>query len=292
MPFASLHALVVREETGVVGMVRADGPTPWHLRIELVRGWVHAISVEDSLGEDSLVGDSADVAPPRNEKERRALAAALEARAQAVLAHRGYVGATLEQLSAPQRFHQLLLASVRTGHQARLLAEPRSQRGNVTPFHPQRAMRSVIHELVAPVEKEVDALVAATTRQRMVLTSTLHRSGLDPDDEWAVSLLARGLDWEQLLSRSRCAPSRLVRLLREAAILGSLQIDDAPPLRGDIMALVLDPVRLAALAADKRREYHRKARELHPDLHPGADSSEKAARTDAMAELATRHKKR
>ncbi len=288
MPFASLHALVVREETGVVGMVRADGPTPWHLRIELVRGWVHAMSVEDSLGEGSL-GPSE---PPRNEKERKALAATLEARAQAVLAHRGYVGATLEQLSAPQRFHQLLLASVRTGHRARLLAEPRSQRGNVTPFHPQRAMRSVINELVAPVEAEVDALMAATTRARMVLSSSLHRSGLDPDEEWAVSLLARGLGWEQLLSRSRCAPARLVRFLREAAILGSLQIDDAPSLRGDIMALVVDPVRLAALAAEKRREYHRKARELHPDLHPEADSSEKAARTDAMADLATRHKKR
>lgn len=281
MPIASLHALVAREETGVVGMVRADATASWHLRIELVRGWVHAMSVESVVAEPE----------PRNDKDRKALALAREAREQAVLAHRGYVGATLAQLSAPQRFHQLLLASVRGGHLAELLPEARSQRGSVAPFHPQRAMRAVIEELIGPVEQDVDEVLAAAKRPRLSLTHSLHRSGLDPDEEWAQPLLVRGIGWDQLLARSRCAPPRLLRFLREALVLGSLEVADAPSLRAEVMALVLDPVRLAAMAAEKRRAYHRQARELHPDLHPEAAAEERAARTDAMAELATRHKK-
>lgn len=285
MPIASLHAFVVREETGVVGMVGSDAPTAWYLRIELVRGWIHAMSVE------ATPTDAQPRPEPRNEKERRALAEALEAREQAVLAHRGYVGASLQQLSAPQRFHQLLLSSVRSGHRAQLLPESRGQRGAVAPFHPQRAMRAVIHELVGSAQPDVDALVAAPTRTRMQLLGALHRSGLDPDEEWAASLLARGLGWDQLVARSRCTPPRLARFVREAMLLGVLEVDGAPSLRAEVTALLLDPARLAAIAAEKRRAYHRQARDVHPDLHPDADDAEKAARTAAMAELALRRKK-
>ena len=81
------------------------------------------------------------------------------------------------------------------------------------------------------------------------------------------------LDLATLRVRSGCSMARLQRLVGELEILGLVSptpsIDDA----------------------EARRAYHDAARRVHPDLHPHADDTQRAALTDEMARLAARRRR-
>ena len=249
-----LAALVSDNSTGVLWL-RA---TTW-LRIELVQGWVHAYS---------------GVEPPAEPEQ---LAAAARAK------HPPFRNAadTLSRL-----LHAALFAP-----RTELVEsdEPRIRLGAVTPFHPARVLRMIVDEKLALVtdgEALVDQRLPAD--RTLSLAAPFHASGLDPDEQRLALLLAgTPLRLGELLARAGIPESRARRLLRNLLALGALRADGA--------ALVLDLAALhAQSAADeevRRRAYHAAAREVHPDLRPGADEAERAALTDQMAELAARRRR-
>ncbi len=266
-----LHDLVAAQTTGVVRIVyrltvtataTATGAPPRLLRLELVRGWVHAF-VEAPAQSPSGSDPEAEIARLRAEVKRRAAAPPDEALAAHLVAG----------LAAP-----VSPAAVITT----ITDEARLRLGAVPPFHPARALRAAAAAWVVAIgEAVLDELLAHAP---LALPGALHGSALDPDERALGAALAataargaRTLD--ELLAAARCPAPRARALLRELLVLGAVV--------GPGGAFVLDGEAIVA----RRRDYHRAAREVHPDLFPDDDDATRAQRTREMAELAARRRR-
>jgi hypothetical protein len=248
---AELHAAASAERSGVLWLTQTSSTA---LRVEFVRGWVHAFTPLRRDADDDERLKLRRAGPP---------------------------------LDAEQAFLAELMSRA-TGTDAELVDddEPRQRLGAVPPFHPARALRRAAAALLASVEDDasIDAQLAGT----LALSLRVHGSAIDPDERSIITLLESvRLGMDDLVARSRCTPPRARALLRELALLGALTADERP------IALDLVALRIAAeaRAAERRREYHAAARRVHPDLHPDDDETERAEHNAQMADLAHRHKR-
>jgi hypothetical protein len=252
---ARLQALAAAATTGVVWI---RGGRPW-LRIELVSGWVHAFAAVEPPAEAEQLAAAA--------RTRTVSSSPLDARAFQTLLSASLAGlAGADPLEASE--------------------EPRVRLGATTPFHPTRILRELgAAELRALDIAELDGRMGAVV---LSLTAPIHASALDPDEHRAATLLAQHpVTLDELLTRAGAPASRVLTLLRELAALGVLVAD------GKIVEIDLFHLRERARAAEAehRRNYHAAARQVHPDLHPGADEGERGKLTAEMAALAARRKK-
>lgn len=259
----ALHAASSEQRTGIFALTHAAAS--WRLRIELVRGWVHGFGIEPSPDPD----------PPVRPAERRQRDAELAAR----------VAPAVPPQPAATRLAHLLALAVRERFVAESLFEARLPHFATTPFHPLAALRATVSTLLRPVEQEAAAQLESSRAYRLV--APLHASGLDPDEQAAVALLATSRSWSELVGRSRIQPQRLVVLLRDAAALGALRMGEDDPTPRFSLLMIEAP----AEAARRRAEYHAQARAVHPDLHPGTTPEEARRLNDEMAELAAKHRR-
>lgn len=288
MPLATLHALSVEQRSLTLSFTtaRATRAPQFVVRIELQRGWVHGVFLERlPLAE----GPDPTSAAELRERERALLAAIAPGLAR--------------EADGPTRLQAVLVEGLRAGL-AQLPADDEQlgragrswlRREPGAPFHPLRALRATIDELLAggdadSAERAVraNAIFDARAQRSLRLRSSFHASALDPDEQSAAQLLSTPLGWDELLARSRCTPARLLRLLRDAAVLGALEADGLDEMAPRLLSVLAAPAQDEAV---RRRAYHAQARAVHPDLRPEADDAERKARTDAMADLATRHRR-
>ncbi len=245
-------------------------PTGWRLRVELVRGWVHALALEDALA------DTIEERRSEADLERAALLVPPSPRSEA-------------------RAAQLFAAAARADFSLQVVDEPRRRQGALTPFHPLPVLRAALAELFASSASFAEQLVyrretsgrAATLE--ISLTAPLHGSALDPDEQAVVALLRRPRAWQEIAARM--APPRMVRFVRDAVLLGAMSLDGDPELGAELRALARDAGPAKAREAARRRAYHAEARALHPDLHAEGSDEEQSERTRAMAELAEKHRR-
>jgi hypothetical protein len=245
---ARLHALASQSATGVwwVRDVR------W-LRIELVRGWVHAHHELPVRVEPEDYAALGRIRPP----------------------------------SDPQAAFRDRLIALSDGATISDSDEPRIRLGTHAPFHPARALRLAVTERLRllGIDAQIDEAIASA---RLSIARPFHQSGLDPDEQRLATLLAESsLDLATLLARAGAAHTRVHEMLRQLVGLGALIAD------GRAIDLPFRALGEAArrAAAEKRRQYHAAAREVHPDLRPDASDEERARLTEEMAELASRRKK-
>ncbi|MEO6953523.1 MAG: hypothetical protein ABI321_17100 [Polyangia bacterium] len=255
----------MRQDTGT--LVLSSVPGTWRLRLDLVRGWIHGYAVERAVDEE----------PARRPSEH----AQRQSKLVDEVAPRAPIAPPLARLA------QLLVVAVRAGFVAQRSAPRRSSWDATTPFHPLAALRTTVARLLDPVDARALAQLGAVSARTISLVNGLHASALDPDEQAVVSLLSTTRSWDELLARSRATPVRLLRLLRDAAALGALRIDDAD--HG--AALLHLMIHGEAEEAARHVKYRSEARALHPDLHPEADDEERARLTAAMADLATRNRR-
>jgi hypothetical protein len=265
MPLVALHTAALRQDTATWVLSSARGS--WRLRLDLVRGWVHGYAVEPVVPEE----------PARRQSEH----AQRQSQLVDLIAPRAPIAPPLARLS------QLLAIAVRAGHGAERSASQRSPWDVMTPFHPLAALRTTVARLLDPVDARALAQLDLLSASSISLAQPLHASALDPDEQAVVSLLATPRSWPEVLARSRAAPGRLLRLLRDAAALGVLRIGDLDHGAAMLHLMIHGEVEEAA----RHARYRADARALHPDLHPDADDDEKARLTAAMAELAARNRR-
>lgn len=250
---AALHDAVSAEHSGVVWLAEAQSARPG-LRLELVLGWVHALTTlrRDADDDERLLTRSAR--PPVD--------------AEAMLVSE-------------------IVARI-TGADTAVLPddEPRLRLGAVTPFHPIRALRRSAAALLEMIDD--DAAIDAQLQGRLALGPRVHSSGLDPDERSFYALLSSTrLSIDELLARARVTPPRAFSLLRQLALLGALTADDRPIVY-DLAGL---HAAATARAAERRRAYHAAARGVHPDLNPDEDEAAREKRNADMAALADRYRR-
>ncbi len=243
----------------------------WRLRIELVRGWVHALALEDPRAQ------TLEERRPEAELERLALSGPASPRTTA-------------------RAAQLLAASVRQGFSLTPVDEPRRRQGPLTPFHPLPVLREALEALFSGNGHLAERLlhrVETGGRPPSVavkLLCPLHASALGPDELALVALLRRPRTWAEL--STKLAAPRFSQFVRDAVLLGALSLEGDATLGAELHALARDPGPARAKEAARKRAYYAEARELHPDLHHAEDSdAEQRERARKMAELADKHRR-
>jgi hypothetical protein len=245
---------------------------PWRLRIELVRGWVHALAIEDPLA-DKLEDRRSEA-----ELDRLALLGPASPRAHA-------------------RAAQLLAAATRAGYELTTIDEPRRRQGSLTPFHPLPILRDALTELFSTSIALAERLLfrpefgGRPPGTMVTLTSAIHASSLAPDEQALVALLLRQpRTWQDLAPRM--PPPRFTLFLRDLVLLGALALDGDPTLHDELRALARDPGPAKAKEAARKRAYHAEARALHPDLHSTEGTEEeRKARAQKLAELTEKHRR-
>ncbi|HEY7955014.1 MAG TPA: J domain-containing protein [Polyangia bacterium] len=163
-----------------------------------------------------------------------------------------------------------------------LAAAPPRKRAPCTPFHPAATVRNHLEGLGL----DTAALAERIGTGQVHLSAPPHPSCLGQDERPLAAYLQRPhtlveLDGARLLSRER-----ILRLLAFADAVGALMVHhtDRSPYR------VLELGEGAPLDEIKRA-FRRLARELHPDLHPGASPEERRALEERFAELSAAYRR-
>jgi DnaJ-like protein len=142
---------------------------------------------------------------------------------------------------------------------------PRERRGRVTPFHPAGVLRNHFEAALAP---NAGALLRVRAgRERIRLALAPHPSCLAPDEKRLLTLLATPRAVAELDVARVATPVRVERLLAFLEAAGGLAVG---PSLHELLGL-----RDGAPLDEVRRAYKRVARDLHPDLHPGASDAER-----------------
>ena len=144
--------------------------------------------------------------------------------------------------------------------------------GECRPFHPALALRTFVESHAATTS---GPLSSSTTWQVRLAP---HPSCLAEDERPLIALLAEPRTLAELEGVA-ALPQRLYRLCAFLRAVGALQEVRRPT---DLALLEL-PAEASAEAI--KQAYHRLARDLHPDRHPGASQSESARLTARFAEV-------
>jgi hypothetical protein len=154
---------------------------------------------------------------------------------------------------------------------------PLEKRGACTPFHPAALVRNAIDATKPDV----------TAFRRRIGTGTVsipqppHASCLGSDERPLVAYLKRPRTLEEIDGSDLCAPSRAGRLLAFLELVGALEVE-AHPLESPYSLLGLPE---GASADEVKRAFHRLARELHPDRHPGANEDDRRELAERFAAI-------
>jgi hypothetical protein len=158
---------------------------------------------------------------------------------------------------------------------------PLPRRGACAPFHPGACLRAHFDSMPVSIGRIQTKLQSSTLNLRWRPPSQC----LHPDEGPTVALLARPIAFRSLLESVPTAPSRTLRLL---AFLDEVGLLEYPTRAHDLALLGLD---LTATIDDVQKAYHRRAREHHPDLQPGATAEERRQLEQRFADLTAAYRR-
>jgi hypothetical protein len=163
------------------------------------------------------------------------------------------------------------------------------KRGACSPFHPGRALRAHVERRA--LAGELPPVRAVLYGHAFQLTQLPHPSCVLEDERGVIALLSHARTLPEIASARLCPPQAVDRLLGFLWDVGGLAIEaedevgerSEGPTEGSSGNTAGDPSPLELLGLgphatlkDVRAAYRRLARELHPDLHPGAVGDERA----------------
>lgn len=207
--------------------------------------------------------------------------------------HAIYLGSWTKATRATEAKKQVILGEAQLRHLLALAdsrptlffreeeEDPRLRRGACSPFHPGACLRAHFDSTAVSVAILEAKLHAKTLR----LSRRPPAQCLYADEGPAVALLGRPIVLETLLKEAPGPASRTLRLLAFVDAMGILEATTR------VVDLALLGVGLSASAEEIRSAYRRRAREQHPDLHPGASVNERRELEHRFAELTAAYRR-
>jgi hypothetical protein len=239
------------------GVVVVDFGAVGRARVEIVRGWVHAVDLAE-VARLFATGPAPFRIGPRGED-----------RLTLLLRREGVAGAG----AAAWTFDDKL---------------PLTRDGAVSPFHPA----AVIRNLISPRLPDETSWRARAGNGRLTLATPPHASCLGLDEKPLVSYLSKPRTLAEIDAASLCPPRRAARLLAFLDAMGALALDGK---LHDLLTLADAYARLelpdGAPEEAIKRAYRRLARSLHPDLHPGASADEHRELERRFAEVSAAYRR-
>jgi hypothetical protein len=248
-PLPLLYELSHAQKSGAC-FVDFAAPGGGCARVELLRGWVHAVDLKPVAAALLSVPGAPARLPPRGEDALALLCQQKEMR-------------------------------------WRFVAEaPRLSPGACSPFHPAVILR----QLAEAMPGEAGEWRTRAGKGTVTLAMAPAPSCLGEDEKPLVSFLARPRTVAEIERARLCPPPRTARLLSFLHVVRALRFGDAAVsdstelvthARAQAYALLELPD--GASHDEVKRAYHRLARALHPDLHPEASPLERDERARRFA---------
>jgi hypothetical protein len=160
---------------------------------------------------------------------------------------------------------------------------PAAKVGKCAPFHPAVVVRNHVDA------QAVDQVLwrARVGAGRMHLPKPPHPSCLGQDERPLVAYLSRPRTLAEVDAANFCPPPRTARLVAFLDAIGALVVT----VDADATAYAVLELTEGASLEEVKRAYRRLARELHPDLHPGASAEDLRDLERRFAEVSAAYRK-